>query len=127
MASEAAIAEAEALLGHAFPPTYLTFPRKLGAGDINGAEVYGIIGDDAPGSAVPSIVWLSEDLRAGKDWPSKYLVVASSGDGGWHCLDASRETEGRQMPVVWCDPNAKQVLTKHQSFGEYSLEAVTGM
>ena len=62
---EALVARAEAALGLRFPPSYRQFLLDLGAGDVGGFEVYGIIDDDFADARVPDAIALTLDaIRA---------------------------------------------------------------
>ena len=117
-----AIEQAKEMLGVPLSQTYVKFLREFGVGDFNGAEIYGIVESNIAGSSVPSVVWINRDLRKGQNWPRKYLVIASTGDGGWYCLDTSDETESGEFPLILCDPYANLIKVIHPSFANYFLE-----
>jgi len=57
------INKAEKTLGLVFPPTYKKFLAKLGCGDIEGLEFYGLINDDFINSNIPDAIWLTLNER----------------------------------------------------------------
>lgn len=97
----ALIALAEAALGDKLPPTYRKFVEALGAGDFDGFELYGVVDSDFENSSVPNGVWLTIDERKSSSLPSGLVIVASTGDGSYYCLELSG---GEDAPVVVYQP-----------------------
>lgn len=97
----ALIALAEKALGGRFPPTYREFVAMLGAGDFGGFEVYGVIDGEFENSSVPNGVWLTLDERRLSGLPHSLVIVASTGDGSYYCVEMSDE---RDTPVVVYQP-----------------------
>jgi hypothetical protein len=92
------IERAEGLLGLQFPPTYRRFLEQLGAGDIWGEEIYGIVDDDLEDPLVPNAVGLALAGRADGSLPDHLLPVYDLGDGTTFGLHFN--AAGDEAPVV---------------------------
>jgi hypothetical protein len=116
------IENAEATLGLSFPPTYREFLRRLGAGDIAGAEFYGVIKDDFIHSSVPDAIWLTLDERKNSNLPESLIIVADTGYGHYYAIDVSKKTATEESPIVEWSPgdNSSQVVA--DDFGAFLLQ-----
>ncbi|HEU6441751.1 MAG TPA: SMI1/KNR4 family protein, partial [Microvirga sp.] len=88
--SEEAVADAEKLIGHRFPPTYRDFVLCYGCGDIRGREFYGITRSAVDDTGIPSSIWRTLNQRRERSFPHHLLVVYELGDGSLSCLDFSQ-------------------------------------
>jgi hypothetical protein len=95
----ALIEKAEVALGLRFPPTYRKFLAKLGCGDIEGLEFYGLIGDDFESSSVPDAIWLTLNER-NSGLPSNLVLIYATIDGGYYALDTAQINSDGENPVV---------------------------
>jgi hypothetical protein len=95
------IASAERALGGRFPPTYREFVAALGAGDFGGFEVYGVIDGEFEEASVPNGVWLTLHERKSSGLPPNLVIVASTGDGSYYCVEMSDDGD---TPVVVYQP-----------------------
>lgn len=85
---EELICRAEAALGFAFPPTYRTFLRELGAGSFGGFEVFGVTGEDFSSDAIPNGIWFNLAKRPKIGLPASVLIISDLGMGStYYCLD----------------------------------------
>lgn len=121
---EGLLAKAEQALGLTFPPTYRAFLGKLGCGDIGGAEFYGVIKDDFENSSVPDAIWLTLDERKSSSIPSSYIVVGSTGDGGYYVIDCSTSSNDGENPVVEWWPGLDQQKPVAGDYGEFFLRSI---
>ena len=120
---EALVARAEAALGLRFPPSYRQFLLDLGAGDVGGFEVYGIIDDDFADARVPDAIALTLDARrSGLD--RRYVLIGTLGDGSHDCLDTGHPDVSGEAPVVQLSAEYEDPVTLADSFGEYLLVEV---
>lgn len=103
---EALIAKAEKALGLVFPPSYRKFLSKLGCGDIEGLEFFGLIGSDFENSSVPNAIWLTLDERK-SGLPDNLILIYAAGDGTYYALDTSQVDSERECQVVSYDVNGK--------------------
>ena len=95
----ALIEKAECTLGLKFPPTYRTFLEKLGCGDIEGLEFYGIIDGDFEKSSVPDAIWLTLNERK-SGLPTSLILIYSNGTGGYYAIDTSQIYSNGESPIV---------------------------
>jgi hypothetical protein len=102
---------AELRLGVIFPPTYREFLLRLGAGSFGGSEFYGVIDGNFEESEVPNGVWLTLTERREVGMSGDLVIVGSTGDGGFYCLEAGREKES---PVIVFQPG----VVSHPRCGE---------
>jgi hypothetical protein len=123
---DALIRHAEDALGVTFPPSYLEFLRRLGAGHVTGCEFYGIIHDDFENSGVPDAIWLTLNRRRTAGAPHALVFVCDTGDGGYYAIDTSRESADGEMPVVlwWVDQPLENCEVVASDFGAFLLEQV---
>ncbi len=118
---ERIVTAAETVLGVAFPPTYRRFLLELGAGDVGGEEIYGVITEDFEHSSVPDAIWLTRKLRAEGHLPQDLIVIYSTGDGDYYGLDASQANHEGEYPVVaWSE--SREVIAS--DFGAFFLDIV---
>lgn len=121
---------AQAALGFEFPPSYLEFLARLGAGGVGWAEFYGVVDDDFENSCVPDAIWLTLSDRKEGDLPDGYVVVGSTGDGGVYAIDVSqRDADGESPVVEWwpglpdADNNPRAIAS---DFGAFFRQEITG-
>jgi hypothetical protein len=120
---ESLVARAEAALGLRFPPSYRQFVLDLGAGDIGGFEVYGLVDDDFEDARVPDAIALTLDARrSGLD--PRYILIGTLGDGSHDCLDTGHPHPNGEAPVVQLSSEFEDPVTLADSFGEYFLTEV---
>ena len=120
---ESLVARAEAALGLRFPPSYRQFLLELGAGDIAGFEVYGLIDDDFEDARVPDAIALTLEARkSGLD--ARYILIGTLGDGSHDCLDSGHPDASGEVPVVQLSSEYEDPVTLADSFGEYLLVEV---
>ncbi|MFL9844156.1 SMI1/KNR4 family protein [Flavobacterium rhizosphaerae] len=115
---------ASSLLGVTFPDSYSRFLEKYGCGDIYGVEIYGIVSDDnVEGRGIPSVVWLTKELR--KDGVEyKFIPVSDTGDGGYYVLDTSKISDG-ECPVVIVEPGSTGWYEDaYENFGAFLLDSL---
>jgi len=117
---EPLVARAEVALGRRFPPSYRQFLLDLGAGDIGGFEVYGIIDENFDDARVPDAIALTlEARRSGLD--PRYVLIGTLGDGSHDCLDTGHPSVTGEVPVVQLSSEFEDPVTLADSFGEYLL------
>jgi antitoxin YobK len=102
------VERAEAVLGVRFPPSYRTFVRELGAGDVAGEEFYGITSDEFVDSSVPNGIWLTLREREDSGLPEHLVIVYEDDEGDYYTLDTSKEGSESENPVVLWIPGASQ-------------------
>jgi hypothetical protein len=120
---ESLVARAEAALGLRFPPSYRQFLLELGAGDIAGFEVYGVVDEEFGIARVPDAIALTLDARrSGLD--PRYILIGTLGDGSHDCLDTVHLGPGGEAPVVQLSSEFEDPVTLADSFGEYLLVEV---
>ncbi len=120
---EELVAKAEAALGIGFPPSYRQFLLELGAGDIAGFEVYGVVNDDFDDARVPDAIALTLDARrAGLD--PRYVLIGTLGDGSHDYLDTAHPDASGEFPVVQLSSEFEDPVTLADSFGAYFLDEV---
>jgi hypothetical protein len=121
----ALVSAAETAIGAVFPPTYREFVQRLGAGNFGSFEVYGVIDADFESGPIPNGIWLTLDERRVSKLPANLLVIASTGDGAYYCLELRG---GREGPVVIYQPGLppeEQLLERvADDFGQFFLAEV---
>jgi SUKH superfamily protein len=120
---ESLVARAEAALGLRFPPSYRQFLLDLGAGDIGGFEVYGLIDDNFEDARVPDAIALTLQARRNGLDP-RYVLIGTLGDGSHDCLDTGHLQANGEAPVVQLSSEFEDPVTLADSFGEYLLVEV---
>jgi hypothetical protein len=120
---ESLVARAEAALGLRFPPSYRQFLLDLGAGDIGGFEVYGLVDDDFDDARVPDAIALTLEARRNGLEP-RYVLIGTLGDGSHDCLDTGHPDASGEAPVVQLSSEFEDPVTLADSFGEYFLTEV---
>ncbi len=116
---------AENVLGGRLPPTYREFVSRLGAGNFGSFEAYGVIDDNFEHSAVPNGVWLTLNERRGSSLPKELVVIGSTGDGSYYCIELR---DGEESPVIVYQPGFpahqqhNEVVAK--DFGELFLNQI---
>lgn len=117
--SEDHIAAAEEELGVVFPPSYRTFLRHFGAGNVHFMEIYGIPGDRLWGDVVMMTQLASPAL------PNHYVKLSEDFGGCAYCLDTSRPTENGECPVVTVAEGMKDRVVAN-SFLDFLRKASEG-
>jgi antitoxin YobK len=121
---EEMISYAEQVLGLSFPSTYRHFLNRLGCGDMNGIEFYGIVHANFEESAVPDAIWLTLDERRVSNFPSSLIIISSTGDGSYYAIDTSQSSGPNENPVVMCGPAGQNPTIVAHDFGEYFLNEI---
>ncbi len=98
--SEDLIQKAEVFLGLKFPSDYRDFLSKLGCGDINGTEIYGIISDEFENSSIPNMVWLTNNRRKEFSVPKNLIFIASSDEYDF-VIDTKQGKDGKSPVLKW--------------------------
>lgn len=116
---------AEKALGLALPPTYRRYVAALGAGNLGGAEIYGVIDADFERSAVPDAVWATLRAREEGDLPAD-LIVLNDEDDQLTCLRVRPGDE--EGPVLRIDTGEDEERRGTEiiapDFGAYLLNRV---
>ena len=120
--SEELVRAAEVALGLALPRTYREFVRRLGCGDIEGEEFYGVVKDDFENSSVPDGIWLTLNERKTAKLPDSMVIVADNGVGGWYAIDTSKKNADGDSPVVEWLPNNQPSHVVASDFGAFLLQ-----
>lgn len=118
---EALVRKAEAILSVSFPPGYRFFLLKLGCGDINGSEFFGLVGEPVDRGPVPNVVWYTKELRQSA-LGSTFLPVFEPGDGCIYVID----TNDPEEHLLVFTPFSDDIEPLGLSFGEFLREAVMG-
>jgi hypothetical protein len=114
------LAAAEQALGHPLPPTYRRFVEELGAGDVAGVEVYGVLDGDFANSGIPDATWFTLREREDADMPEGLVAVMQDVDGFYACLDTRGVAAGDEAPVVaWFEGEPADHLA--DDFGSFLL------
>ena len=125
---EELIERAEQALGVGFPPSYREFVRVLGAGDIAGAEFYGVCSAEFESSSVPNGIWFTLQERTDSGLPAPLVVVYSVGEGTLCALDTAKHDEDGESPVVAWVPGVsrsdEQLESVAPDFGTFFRETI---
>lgn len=97
---EGRVANAERALGFNLPPIYREFVLQLGCGSIAGEEFYGVNTDDFENSSVPDAIWTTLKNRKDGSIREQFIVVASTGDGGYYVIDTAEQNSDGESPVL---------------------------
>ena len=100
----ALIEKEEQALGLKFPATYKKFLAKLGCGDIEGLEFYGIIDENFESASIPDAIWLTLDERK-SSLPNNLILVYATGDGAYYAIDTCQVNSDGENPVVLYELN----------------------
>lgn len=116
------IAKAEQALGLVFPPSYKLFLSKLGCGDVNGLEFYGIVDEEFVDSGIPDGIWLTLTERKG-GLPDNFVIVYALDDGSYLALDVSETDRNNENPVIqyW---STGETVRFDRDFGSFFLSEV---
>jgi hypothetical protein len=121
--SDALVDRAEEVLGVRLPPSYRLFLQEYGCIGVLSEEIYGIVDEDLQRGPVPNGIWLTLDERkAGLD--RRFVVLQSSGFGGWYALDTSRRDSDGECPVVLLAVSLDNAEDVAHDFGEFFLQRV---
>jgi antitoxin YobK len=113
---------AEEALGHPLPPTYRRFIEELGAGDLAGVEIYGVIDDDFENSSVPDAIWFSLTERKDNELPEGLVLVMQEVAGFYAALDTRGIAPGGEAPVVAWFQGPETADRLADDFGAYVRE-----
>ena len=118
-AGPAGVAAAEASIGTVFPTQLRSFTSAVGWGGPDPLTIFGVDnGHDLGSTRYPAIVRYNEG-RHGVALPAGYLIIASSGDGGWMITKAY---EDGPVLVWYGDAQAPDELeVAAESLAEYLL------
>ena len=119
--SDRVVENAELLLGVRFPPSYKQFLREFGCLGLIGEEIYGIVNENLATGPVPNGIWLTLDQRAKFSLPKQFVIIQSTGFGGWYAIDTSKENHIGECPVVLVDVFQQAIETVALDFGEHLL------
>lgn len=116
---EPLVKKAEKFLGLKFPQEYRAFLLEFGCGDVNGAEIFGIINDKFKTNGVPDAIALTARERKERSMEKTVILIADS-DEYYYALDLAREHDGT-APVIELLPQTKPENCKvlFDSFGEF--------
>jgi SUKH superfamily protein len=118
---------AEAMLGVRFPATYRAFLLELGAGGIDGDEIYGVIADNSEASGIPDVVWATMSYRRDLGLEHDGIAIGYDGGEGFMVLDLGRRAPDDTAPVVRWSPElileASEVIAS--DFADYLEEILT--
>ncbi len=121
--TESRICNSEGTLGVVFPQDYRMFLARFGAGSFGAQEFYGIVNSTSEDSSIPDAIWLTRTEREESSLPASFVIVGSSGDGNYYCLDTSKSPS----PVVLWSPGFKRALEIIAiDFGSYLRKCVAG-
>ena len=125
---EERIERAERALGVRFPPTYRRFLYELGAGGVDGEEVYGLINDDFEDGRPPQAVGLTLELRREGHVSDDLVVVYNLGQGSYYALDTARADADGEAPVVGFTPGVNKAADDLEviapDFGRFFLDTI---
>ena len=119
------IEKAELYLKINFPPSYKQFLSKLGCGDIEGQEFYGIINDDFENSCIPDAVWLTMSERQ-QGLSEDLIIIGASGYGTYFALDTSKKNDAGENPVIEYMSGCETRYIA-DSFGEFLLSEINSV
>jgi antitoxin YobK len=119
------VEKAETALGGRFPPTYRKFVSQLGAGNFGSFEVYGVVDGEFRDAAIPNGIWLTLNERRESGLPSEFMIVGSTGDGAYYCVEIGIDQEA---PVIVWEPGSptyqQAVEVVASDFGEFFLSHI---
>lgn len=110
---------AEKKLEISFPPTYKSFLKTFGCGDIEGLEFYGLINNEFEKSSIPDAIWLTLNERK-SGLAGNFLIIYSTDEGVYYALDSNQKTIDNEYAVVAIHPNG-EILKVANDFGEFLL------
>jgi hypothetical protein len=93
------ILSAEKILNVYFPLGYKNFLKKVGYW----SNIYGLTKNDFKNAGFEHVVNATLDQRHEALTPHQYVIISSTGDGGYYALDTSRMNEEYECPVVLLD------------------------
>jgi len=120
---EKLVEKAERVLSLRFPPSYRTFLKEYGCGDIGGEEFYGVVNENFDNSTAPDAIWVTLDERKTSGLPNSLIIIYSPGDGLYYALDSRECNSEGEWPVVVWDPGTSRPKDKLEvvakDFGEF--------
>lgn len=118
------IEQAEKTLDLLIPNPYRQFLLDYGAGGFGSSEIYGVINENFVTSGVPDAIWLTLQQRK-LGLPPNYIVVFSTGDGNFLCLDVHGE---QNSPIITYQPgyslNEQIKGLVAENFGGFLLQEI---
>jgi hypothetical protein len=96
---EELVVRAEDVLGVRFPPSYRRFLQDFGCLSVSSEEIYGIVDEDLLRGPVPNGIWATLDERKKFGLEKQFVILGSTGSGGWYALDTSRADTNGECPV----------------------------
>lgn len=121
---ESLVIKAESALDLSFPTSYRRFLLEMGAGDINGLEICGVINDNFEKSSVPNGVWLTLNERKAIGLNPAFILIREAGDGSYYALDTRLKDGSGEAAVVHLSADGKHSQKVADNFGSYLLDAV---
>lgn len=116
------IKDAEDQLKVTFPKSYCEFIEVLGTGDIFGEEIYGL---GIPANGIPSVIWITHDLRKNHQLPINLVPIYNTGyDFEYICIDCTNvkgsDEDYSPMVVFRCgDENDEELEIVNTNFGDF--------
>ena len=105
-ASQELIEKAEKVIGYAFPIEYREFLSRFGRGDVEGLDIYGLIGPDFYNASAPDAIWVTLDQRR-HGLEEEFLVISEDGYGSLYLLCLA-DREDYKLGAVYEAPIASQ-------------------
>lgn len=122
--SDSLIAQAEELLGFAFPADYRLFLSRVGYLSYGGLEIFGITGSDLLSPSVPNGIWYTLDKR--RSGMANDLILVGHSELGCPAIRASDATEASPIVLYYLgfpeDSQTYEVIAT--DFGSYLLEQI---
>ena len=122
------IQRAEKNLKYKFPKTYRKFLENFGMLEINGIQIYGILGNALfEENNVEDVVELTLNQRKEVFIPENYLIISELGDGEIFCLSLNNSDEDNQKVVAFTpgmDKDNFEVEEIADSFGEFLYKII---
>ena len=115
------VAEAEAELGLAFPPSYREYLLRLGYASRGGVEVYGLVAPERKRTGIPDVVWVTRRARADDGAPANYVLISEDGTGSYYVLDTGAAREDGECPVLLWHPGPGIQEPVAESFRDFFL------
>lgn len=118
------IESAESALGMKFPRTYKLFLERLGCGDINGIEFYGVIKDDFENSSVPDAIWLTLEKRRNSGLAASLVLIAETGEGSYYAINVEEINDDGECPIVEWNPGSPLISKIADDFGAFMMAKI---
>ncbi len=123
------VQEAETKIGSKFPKSYNEFLEKLGSGDFQGEEFYGLIPSQLDVEEIPNGLWFTLDMQENMDLPKELFAFQDFDGDAVACLMLSQMKDGECPVILWdhSENHQRQLSKPHvlaDSFGCYFLKKV---